>query len=1309
MSRAQERARKNAEYAERLDREYVANQVRRAEEKRRHRTAVQTERQRQRRAEKRSARLRTEALRVAAQRASEIGRKAAEEIAELEAASRGRAGPPGRRPPMRGVPAGNVAVSEAEVEEAIEEVEADARAEIAAEAKAAMTLTDAELEELLDFWAEEDEEGAAIADFLEDIREEAAADELEEALGFRLVELPSSPQVPLPGPPEAEDYVEHGPFLIATIVDHDESPPRAAWARGFTGADEGQVFLLQMQFRTPGVVLPSGIVLQQPGPWSLPEAARRNGDRVWTWPFDWGRLFTFLKSLKAGDSREYKGKEALFQWVRLPAWAPAQLYHGERNCAIELLAARFPSKERELRGLKLSPTGGFSEVQASWASQALKRNIEVRDRAGGLMFAAGDYTPYKTHTRPVVVYAYEDHAVGEPPRRPKAEDIAEVRLVGWDPSEDYFRVRRLHGDWAQIWQIPGGAVVKVEAQRGHRGPGGWVGAREEEVFAVRNRALHERIEGRATELGYEGDITGLASPFSVEAAVWRAKNGYEATPKEWRSFCKAANLNPRPYCHESAPPGETVDINSAYESSPWAGARDWFARYGMPRATAMVMMKDAPVEALARVTGFALVELDLERCHPWVRHVVNDEPRGVYTTLRLQFWLESGAAAIMRVELLLAAVKYHPEGERPEGAAHCPPTKENKEGRMEEEKARRYWGRAAIGRLIPRETAAGSLDYHHVASAAEAASITSALIAKGTLGTLERVRPKAPLRARAPDDADIEEMLAELAAPEEEPEDTAEAQGYWRIGEVGEAPRGCYHAHAYYLDYTALVVDREVFAHPWEEVVKVKTDSITLVEGKAFTSAVVIGRELGEWKVVPKEEWVRQKYGSWAARPLPGEWATRPYGPKDVPVYWEPLLSQVHIVEGPPGYGKTYHCLEHLEGTQHVALVPTRRMRRKLAAAHPGLRVLTWQWALHPRPKFAPEVALQRVAPTTLYIGEVGQWPRDRVKELFPWLIENGYRIVADGDRRQMAPVQGCSPWGWLDSQGYSREERTARDWRSKEGELAAFKNSLRGRTNREVLDLLAATQAKDDYASFVQEWHPYDYVYVTTHAMRAAIEADLAYMHRRRYPEKLVRVAYSQKSKAKSGEEEYIALDAAPPSHSSVAYTTTYSSCQGETAGVDMDGRAIRVWLVDDRIGEWIENAAYTAATRVEHMAQYGLVVKGLPSCDRKGNEREDAPDEALDARQEEDDAVFVARVKAFVRSFGRRVGGQPPAALLEALQREENSEMRAALGLAKAKAAPAPAANAVREPEPSPEDEDELSEPEEYREFTYSFDDVY
>jgi hypothetical protein len=964
--------------------------------------------------------------------------------------------------------------------------------------------------------------------------------------------------------------------------------------------------------------------------------------------FDYKRFYMFW--YRQAKAKWYGRKFVQLRFIGLPEDVDdAPVWHGEENCALTILAELYKSKARELRQIKLGDDGGFRRDQAMAAAGVLKRNIELRNRLGGIIYETkkedGTWR-YGTSKGPIVLYDYDGHAVDHKPTRP---DVSKLKVVPVEYSpEDYWAVTDQYGSLAKLWPLGGEAAV--------------VERREDGPVLIRSKVRYEAVKQRAEELKVT-DYKLIASPFGVEVAAWKRENGFYKTPDPFRQLWKAANFFPIPYSNPSVKPGKSVDLNSAYESCAMleGAAADLREKYGFPSSDGMIAFRDPP-DAILDSTGLVVATLDLAGCHPWVQYLARGKERGVYTTMRLKVWRDSGAVVITRLEFAVVAKKKTPTCNRPERARWTPPNtngdpygKELSEEIPGQKAALRHWGRQAIGRLIPSPANAAGFDYIYATDQAEAGSLVHMLVASRALGSYEYVpkpQPQPPGPALSEEEwfaaivrgvEELEAAQTECGLPEEEAAHFDEVAGYHKIGVRGseDALNACFHAHAYFLDYTAVVIDREIFSHPWSSIARVATDCITLARGEEFSPAVKIGTGVGTWKEAEHKDIV---YGDFAPRPDPPETSSLPAA-----AYWEPLNSdRITIFEGPPGYGKTYHCLESLKGVPHWVLTPTRKMRRAIMRDAPaeGRVVQTWHKALKPGKKFVPCIVTPPRG-AILYLPEIGTWDVLTAKLIITWLInEHDCRIIADGDRRQMSPPRGVAPWRWLDTVS-NTVPWCATDYRSKTPELAKLKMDLRPLgTNARVFSALKALVGATQYADFCDHWHPLDYVYCARNRTRDRMTEDLRKVHRSKFPGVPLRIRYGEKNEKRSGEEKYIALNQAVPATADEEYVSTYSSCQGETASADVTGRLPRVWLVDHCVTEYFENAAYVAATRVEQMGQLGVVVGAPLSPEELGAEAECAradagsdsslPDYAADAAYIPDSPIPLEAVPADILCAG-------------------------------------------------------------------------
>jgi hypothetical protein len=710
----------------------------------------------------------------------------------------------------------------------------------------------------------------------------------------------------------------------------------------------------------------------------------------------------------------------------------------------------------------------------------------------------------------------------------------------------------------------------------------------EKRYALRSDAGWERVKQSAARLGLdESLVRDIGSEFGVEALAWRRRCDFEATEPDYRDAVAAACIYPAPYsagCPKGEVEGHGYDLNGAY----WAGPQksEYYVRYGIPGGQA-IALRNPPKDILQR-TGFILA--DVEPLHPYVSLQMRPR-RGWISTMRLQSWVDRGWAQVRSLDQAIVYATRHPDAL---ATALC---------ESGDKKDQKVWGREVIGRLVAKRHDGGTYLTH---DNCEAASLCATLQAAGKLKSVRRVNAagytdaqiRAALREVLGEDDSaeaIEEALRGLspeypARPEEEPNDP---EGIWEIGveEPGATPSGCYHAHAYFLDYAATLLEGQLAKYAWSDVARVYTDCILLKRGADY-GQIDEGAELGQWK---REERVRSDSSDRYAESYPlHEERPVPFVAEERLVdWWAPLADQLHVVEGPAGYGKTHKCMEAVPSA--LVLAPTHKLRRKAAAS--GHKAMTWQYALWPGKAF-DELKVRLPRGRVIFLTEVWTIPKDKLVVMLEYLERKGFRVLMDGDVRQMRPYQGEFADKWLREQiaakrfGYTWWAE--KDWRSQNEETATAKMEMRSKSNFEALWQLRDMGRAMTYEEFLAHWHPRDTVLATVHALRDRIHQDLAAVHQERFPAEKKRIRYGHGARMAGGKsaprervgDEEIALSAEVPQGAELAYSVTFSSCQGDTIEAPA-----RVWMFDYHLGAHYAAAVYVGFTRVQALEQAFVV----------------------------------------------------------------------------------------------------------------------
>lgn len=829
-------------------------------------------------------------------------------------------------------------------------------------------------------------------------------------------------------------------------------------------------------------------------------------------------------------------EEVRFQYTRAPSKALADLPHlfaaETGNCAINLLIRHTKSDKykKALKKIKIPQSGfGPDQLKEAFAAMGWTRPIRIVDRTGRVMCSVGD----QNYRGVIDIVDYNSHALDSYVCFPELGDEVPVRVVDDEKLGDFCHLQNTYGRRTQLWPVPNGVVVPTQ--------GGY------EI--IRNRRAYAEIEARAKELNLsEKDYRLACSPFGVECLAWRREHGFGVTKGKTVDLWKAANFFPVTYA-TGAKKARVADMNRAYETSPLLS--DYWEQYGMP-ADGGIAMKNPPMDCLEK-TGMAVARL--RAIHPWVKYITAGQERGCYTTMRLKCWLDHKAIEILEIELVVLTKAYWPTLERPNGARWCCPTAKTPDI-GEEREGYKGWGREAIGRLIPSATR--NPKKYYITEEAEFVSVQHSLDEKGLLvDAIECGRGD---------------------------------QRYWVVLYKDDRDSGAYHTHAYFLDYTATRLEKEIFSRSWSTIAKVKVDSIAVTDNSPL----------------PVEGW-KDETGKYSPTLYP------PPQEREVPdlpeagTYWEALAeNRAVLVEAPAGFGKSYMVEEKLRDHLYMAVTPTRKMAKTLIEK--GIKAYTWKYLLKPADKFDPR--LTRMTAThlipdvvTIHICEIGTWGAHDVATIVPWLLMRGYRVVADGDRHQLPPISGERPWGYID-ENFVRDPYVGRDYRSEEPGLAVFKEGLRGKNNQEVVAMALKEGLGCDYRELIENWHPRDYVYSTRRSdeessvyMPKAVLKALQDIHKCKYPQEPVRIQYTSKDKERSGEEDFIRLDQEMPKNARPTCVSTVHISQGDTVSPPA-----RVWFLDAYLeGESFDNGAYVALTRVQRRGQLSVVTTGLPGIEAR------------------------------------------------------------------------------------------------------------
>lgn len=817
-----------------------------------------------------------------------------------------------------------------------------------------------------------------------------------------------------------------------------------------------------------------------------------------------------------------------------------------QNCAVKLLSERYTSLKDKIANIKLNPDGGFGKDQMTQVAKIIRKNV-IMNNPFGTMLLKSD-TSYKTD---VVIYDVDAHAYNHIVEYP--HQIDEVKIMD---SFNYCDIKKLYGDSDYMIYACNEGFALSNGSRS---------------FAIRRTDIFNDIQNRARELGYTDikDYATLKNAFGVEFKKFREINDIKNTNFA-TSLWQQSNMNTSPYCKDygdEAPVESknwmTADMNSAYESFKNC---EMYQQYGFPHHDCNRAFINPDFDILNE-TGISVVNVNLEKSHPWVRHRINYQTKVVLPNVILKFW--GDRIAIENIELGIVAPKYMCELKRPENAKYN--TDGTRAWVYEHEntyKNSKSWFRQAAGRLISNESKTQTI---YVKNHSEAVNIIREAKNRNILKAYKYTSAN-PIKIKP---LNITLTLEENyrtsgfnGTLEEYCEEVKNYDGYYTISIKDNKLTGAFHIHSYILAYCHIQIDKEVFAHDFDHIQKVLVDSITISE--PFTNYITDNIEpevIGKWKY---EKFRYYQY-------CPPQPHTVTIDVENIGVYTKYLASStpnLTILHAPPGHGKTFTCLNLIKNHRHIILSVTRKMAKKFK--NEGFSALTRKFALNPYGAF-DGVNMNLPKNVLIYVPEIGFWELEEAKPCIEWLLQHNYSILSDGDRSQMLPVNGTSAWDYFDK-NHTVVDFVSEDYRSKDEETKQLKREIRGLTNAEIIEKIGTK--KIEY--LLENWHPDDYIYSSTHEIRQYLHKKLNEIYEEKYQGIPKRYIYTSKNKL-SGEEVY---ELTQPEGTELAFCQTYNSCQGDTAELHRN-----VYLISDNTSEFFKNAIYVGATRIQKLSQLHII----------------------------------------------------------------------------------------------------------------------
>ncbi len=899
-------------------------------------------------------------------------------------------------------------------------------------------------------------------------------------------------------------------------------------------------------------------------------AATQGETQVFSLPKDVSRAYAIYT--KIGEKREeYEEPEGIqFKWLPLAAYNnDIAMWEGEENCCAKLLKEKYPARAEAIGKIRLRDDGGWGKYQSEEASKLLRKNIILKDRAEGVVYKVGRFGEKKNP--PLVIYDGDKHAHLD-------NDLPRV-LSGVSVIPDkstYEDVRKLVPADALVWKQKFGYVANEEKKK----------------HVYKFASIDKEVKDRARHIGFEGDTSLLSSGRSVVGKHWKQKCGIEPTCKSFLHIWKAVEKYPVMYCTEDDS-AVGYDLNQAWASAAWRTEAAYYYRlHGSPVAGTEIVFsatKDQPIPLTAvKVTGASLATVDLKLSHPYVALQLGQEKVWV-SNMRLHAWMDYGMIRIKEIHTCIQCKSHRVE------AMGEFATKEEK--------------REIIGTLAPQGGPATICTKFR----READNIVYTLAVAGKFKAFREI-----YAASATGD-DFEDVLLELT-PEalKKPSARLEPISFEidTLPEPGPCPTASYHAHATILGAGDIAVSIVLSRLDWKDVVKVKTDAIYTKTGLDLLKVLEgrIGKMPGQWKKAV-DSTGKSDYKKVAM--------CKPRGPQEPPTieggpYTDIFATGLALIYGAAGTGKTTEASRitanqrvlHLTHTCSLMdrFIKEGRRARTLASLLTDGKLVTETYEEEKIVKGIPTIRVKKPRPlptrkstSIIHLCEAGMFSDEHNTALRKYCLEEKIALLLDGDDIQMKNHKASSPWPNIWSMAGNEDfpmqltvQTLVDDKRSQNQYTKDLKAAIRGKTNAEGIAIIRKTfpSLMYDEARFLLTWDPFDMVLISTHEKALKMAALLDKIHREKYPRSPKPYIYVSGTK-KSGQVDWLPLDAEAPAGTKSFYCVTFHAVQGHTVEDPQ-----KVWIFADKTTdlrkdgtEWCENAIYVGASRVQCASQIGIV----------------------------------------------------------------------------------------------------------------------
>lgn len=421
----------------------------------------------------------------------------------------------------------------------------------------------------------------------------------------------------------------------------------------------------------------------------------------------------------------------------------------------------------------------------------------------------------------------------------------------------------------------------------------------------------------------------------------------------------------------------------------------------------------------------------------------------------------------------------------------------------------------------------------------------------------------------------------------------------YKVIEYYQQSRNHSHIYNFILGYTVVRMLNEISRYNLSDIICFKVDSLTVSNFKIPEDGV---EDLNNMIRIYQDKTVEIKEktpGIWkySKKPVVSRYNNRDRCYMETDNEYNQdivnlLNSQITLLHGPSGAGKTYYAKNIIKHFTHIILTPTIVLRDNIGNAH------TWQsmlWQKQDKPFESNKQLI--VAPKVVFITEIGKIPKYNAEIILEYLKQIGCVIIVDGDKYQMGAFKSEAAWSYLEK--YTTIELRG-DKRALDN-LSQIKQQLWQKSNNDCRKILSNYNRTNKY--FEENWHPLDYVYVITNKMKYELTIKLNDIKQKKYKD--LKIRYKSTSRKDNGTVMYAEVNcfaemlAELDKEIEPDFVQTYASCQGLTADDIVTGNTTyrpKLWLIweDDKImNSWdgANYAIYTASTRARYLDQINIV----------------------------------------------------------------------------------------------------------------------